>query len=80
MTTVSDEDKARMVLLRALNYDGNEIAEKTGYSPSTVYRHLREVQALAEQRGEEYAFWVSIVPLAFGSDFQETAARLLSSR
>ncbi|WP_435179210.1 sigma factor-like helix-turn-helix DNA-binding protein [Halorussus sp. AFM4] len=60
---MSDEDKARIVMKRALNKSQRDIAEEVGCTKGTVNRYLGNVKREAEEHGDEETFIKHIKPL-----------------
>lgn len=79
MADVKPEDEARMIMLRGLNMDGPEIAERTGWSESTVYEYLNEHEERAKAADDvEAYYWKTVTAALYDEDFREMVAGYLS--
>ena len=77
---VTDEDIAHMVMLAGMNYKGSEIAEITGFSDDTVYKHLNRIEDLAKEGDWRKVYWRHVLPAVIGADFMSFMADALSNQ
>lgn len=79
MPSVTDAQKAKMVMYRGLNYDGDEIAEAVGVSQSTVYSYLNEFEGRAKEADSPISdvYAPLILGAVFDQRFKTDAAAMM---
>ena len=55
--TLNQEQIQRIIMLHGLGYNQQEVANKIGYSRSTVAYHLHKFKKEAEENGIDKTFW-----------------------
>lgn len=78
---VTRQDRAKMAMYRAMNFDLEEIAAETGWGPSTVSDHLSEMEAEAKASDDPEAyFWSVVMSDVFDESFMMDWGRLLAGK
>lgn len=67
MVKVTPEIRAKILKLRAVGYNNQEIAEKLDLHPSTVSYQIQLMKAEAEKKGGEDAFLKFLLGAAVGA-------------
>lgn len=80
MTDVGDAERGRMMILAGMNYDGGDIKAELGYSESTIYKHLNEIEAEAKAADDPYKVFAHYyLATIFDDEFRENVAGMLDS-
>ena len=76
---MSDAEKARMVMLKGLNWDADDIANEVGVGTSTVYTILNDFEDQSKRDGVDpkRLFWRVVLADVFDGDLREAFAQLL---
>ena len=78
--TLNQTQIQRIIMLHGLGYNQQEVANKIGYSRSTVSYYLHKFKKNAEENGINDAFWSyftadGLVKIMFEKDRQERRER-----
>lgn len=76
---IDEGTRGKIVQLRALDYDKQEIAQRLGVSRNTVSRHLQQVQREAENGDEDSVVLDAIAAGMVGAGMGYVVAKVIKS-
>lgn len=77
---IGDAERGRMMILAGMNFDGGDIAAELGYSESTVYKHLNEIEDEAKNSADPYKVFAEYYfATIFDAGFRKDLAAMIES-